>query len=468
MAKIQAIFRQMKSGDGVDLYAYCRQSADRSTVIRQAIKELLPDFHEVMDKGKRPDKLTFVPTGEKDENGKDKVESKLVPISRAPLAVQKYIIQQKASFASGSGVELKPTKDKSVLFDNVYRNWTDNKLMYDLKDIFERIMGETQCAIIFYGDSKESSLSTFRFRHKIISPTLGDKLEPVFDEDTGDLIAFGREYNRGKNVRYDLYIMNEQGFCEIHRFINGKPLMVDVFGDDGVTVTGQEAEIIKTPFTKLPVIYGEQLFPECWDTRHLMREFENSFNDFLTQQGYTGDPILWIRSGSVDMPAVGSQGKVLMGTGEKDEAKFLTPENATESRNLQFNLSTKFMFGLNRSVMMDAQTMSDMKADSGEALKRMLTDVYMEAEDKQNGYLGKFTQRIINWLTNEWRTLLNGADPDLRVSLRFIPKSFSGEAERIAIAQSAEGLATLETRVSMAGLEDDVARAVEMIKSENI
>lgn len=243
-------------------------------------------------------------------------------------------------------------------------------------------------------------------------------------------------------------------------------MLVDVFDDEG-KVIGQANEIIQTPYTKLPVIYGEQLLPECWDTRHLIREFENQFNDFLTQIGYSGDPILAITADTSNkLPDFAQQGKALLLTGQGAKAEFITPENATDSRTLAFDKSEKFIFGLNRAVMLDAKTMQELRADSGEAIRRMLTDVYSEAEDKQNGYLGKFVQRWINWMVHEWRSLLDGADKDLRVNARFIPKTFSGEKERIEIAKLAEGLATLETRVSMAGLEDNVQQAVETIKQE--
>lgn len=468
MATLRQI-HQLLTGDSAPLFNYLNNEVNRQEIVTAAIRELIPDMHEVMNRSKRPDKEVTVNTGQVDQDGNPIMTTKLVPISRAPLSVQRYITGQKASFASGSGIELKPTKEKSVLFDHVYRNWDENKTGFDLRDIFERIMGETQCAVIFHGTRGAEKFEDFRYKYKIISPTLGDTLQPFYDQDTGDLIAFGRGYQVGENNRYDLYIMNEQGYCEIHRFINNTPITVDVVDKDG-KVIGVANEVIKTTYTKLPIIYGEQLFPECWDTRHIIREFENQFNDFLTQIGYSGDPILAITADeSNKLPDFVAQGKALLLKGQGSKAEFVTPANATDSRELAFDKMEKYIFGLNRATLLDAKTMQELKAESGEAIRRMLTDIYSEAEDKQNGYLGKFVQRMLNWMVHEWRSLLGGIDKDLRVNARFIPKSFSGEKERIEVALLANGnkpVATWETSIGMAGIEDDVQKALETIKGE--
>ena len=118
---------------------------------------------------------------------------------------------------------------------------------------------------------------------------------------------------------------------------------------------------------------------------------------------------------------------------------------------------------------MAADTLTKLSLESGEALERMLIDVYADAEDRQRGRWGLFVQRMINWLLHEHRSLRDGLDPELKIKAVFSQKTFRGESERIELAMKANGgkpVITHETSVAMAGLEDDVQRATEEIQNE--
>ena len=472
--RITDLYRHME-GDGIALYAFCRQGASRDTAVKEGVKEWLPDLHDVTRKSLRPDKIVYVPDGTFTEDGKPNYVTDTQPKSRAPLALQKYIINQKAGFSRGNGVILKSNLDDSKLYDQVYRNWYDNKTDFHLTEIFRRIMAETQCAVIFYGDKEDGeSVEDFRFRFKIVSPLLGDKLEPIYDEDTDDLIAFGREYKRGKKTRYDLYVINEQKKVEIRRFEDGKPRMtigtVSMVDINGVMqdVEGEVYDIIQTPYTKLPVILGEQDLPECYDTRDLIAEFEKSFNDFLDQMGYSADPILFGKGTTMDLPSKSQAGKYMEGSADSD-LKFVTPENATESRNLQFKMLREFIMTLNGSIWLDLETMKNLGATSGAALERYLLTAYMEATGKQQGYLGIFVQRMMNWMLHEWRSLMGGIDKGLRIDVVFDKYSLRDKEEDTELAMKANGgkpVVDHATSIAMAGLVDDVDKTKALIDKE--
>lgn len=465
-------------GDGADLYSACRSAANRDVAIVEGVQQFIADKHTVANKQKRPDKTIIVPDGLPDPvTGAVKYRGDFARVSRAPIAIQRYIISQKASFARGNGVTLKPSEPDTVTYGHVARNWEENKIDFILKEIGERQMGETQCAVIFYGKQEADTLDDFRFRHKIVSPILGDKLEPIFDEDTGDMIAFGREYKRGEEVRYDLYVINEAGLVEIRRFVNGKPRMVmgSIWLPDmsGVMqeIPGEVEEVIQTPYTKLPISYFSQDLPECHDTRALIEEFEWGFNDFLTQMGYSADPILFGKGTALDMPAKGNAGKFITTSDPDGDLKFVTPENATESRDLQFTLLRDFIFTLNRSVWLSLETMKQLgAATSGAALERYLIDAYMEATDKQQGSWGMGVQRMVNWLTHEWKAL-TGVDKDLRINAVFSRYSMQDESERVGLAMKANGglpVVDHQTSIGMAGLSDDAGATMQAIKGQQV
>lgn len=467
--QLSALYKLM-GGDGTDLYAYAKKEAKEYS-IKEAIEQYEPSLHKVANKALRPDKTIFVATGI-DESGKTIHGADTAPVSRAPLSVQKYIIGQKGSFARGNGVVLKSSKETSKVFDRVRLNWIDNKTDFDLKEIAVRQMGETQVAVIFYGEKGKEKLDDFKFRYKIVSPSKGDKLYPFFDDDTDDLIAFGREYKRGKNTMFDLYVMNEQGLCDIYYYENKKPKLVTTLeGVEGAADT-QAQKVVNTKYNKLPIVYWEQEEGECNDTAELMEELESGFNDFLTGLGYTADPILFAKGAVMDLPAKGTQGKFIETSDPAGDLKYITPDNATEARDLQFKMLIKFIYSLNRAVLLDLETMKDLGAVSGAALERYLTDVYAEATDKQQGSWGKGIQRMVNWLKSQWE-LLESVEADLRITVVFTKYSLQDEKEKVDLALAANGskpVVDMKTAIKIAGLvdEESIEQTLQLIKDETV
>src|SRR5690606_24250262 len=108
---------------------------------------------------------------------------------------------------------------------------------------------------------------------------------------------------------------------------------------------------------------------------------------------------------------------------------------------------------------LDIDTMKNLGATSGAALERYLLVAYMEATGKQQGYLGMFVQRMVNWMLHEWRTLMGGVDKDLRIDATFDKYSLSDREEDTELAMKANGgnpFADHATSIAMAGLVDDV------------
>lgn len=445
-----------------DLLAELRKIS-RDKLILEAEKQYNPKLHEVASKSIRPDKPILVPSAtEKDEFGQPVMKSGTARVVRAPIAFQQYIISQKAAFARGNGVTLSPSDPKSELFSKVNWNWNKNKMNYVIGESARRQMAETQVAVIFYGDQVES-VADFRLKHKIVSPAKGDKLTPFFDPDTDDLVAFGREYKSDGKTRYDLYFMNDLGFCDIIRFINKS-----VTGDLLSTEWEQFEEIINTPYRNLPIVYWEQDYPECDITNELSKEFETGFSDFLTQMGYSADPILFGRGDSLSMPAQGSPGKFITGSGDAD-LKFVTPENATEARELQFRMLQKYIFSLNRAVLLDLDAMKDLGDVSGAALDRYLIDAYMEATNRQQGDWGIGVQRLVNFMLMVWKDLLE-IDLDLEIEVIFSKYSIEDIKERIELAMKANGglpvVSHLDS-IEMAGTSEDPQQTLNAITAQN-
>lgn len=461
--RISQIFRHMDDPDFYSSLQKCSQT--RESIIKTAISQYIPELHEIMDKSIYPDEILCVESGEVDEYGEPIMTTEIVPITRIPLSIEKSIIEKKAIFAYGGGIILEPTNPDSKLFKRVEDNFYDSKLDLISKKVLTECMASTQAAVIFYSPTADS-VDKFRFRYKVVSPLSGDTLHPFFSEDTDDLIAFGREYKRGDKVRYDLYVKNEAGFVEIRRYENGKPLfksgivsMPDAKGNI-VEVEGQVADVTVTPYTKLPVIYMELPQGECHDISELRKNYEIAYSGFWDQNDRTGDPILFGKGDTLSLPAKNKRGKYIEGSADSD-LKFLSPENATESRGLQFKMAENYLYSLCNSVKFDLDTFKGAGVTSGEAIDKLLTPMFLDAKEKQDGILGMFYQRLINWLLHETRELFGG-ESDLRIYVKFKPLTFKTEKENIELYMMANGgkpLISHKTSITLAGLEhnpDDV------------
>ncbi len=460
--QISAIYKLMGGdgdpGDPKALYNQARNMA-RKKAVADGEKQYDYKKHDVTKPSERPDKKTFVPTGEKNPmTGEAILREQWEPPVRAPFPIQKYIIQQKASFAAGNGIKLRPSDEQSRIFKDVYRNWYAIKADFYLRDIAKWQMADTQVGLIFFGEPGAESLDEFNFRFLLTGPSVdGATLEPVFDRYRR-LTALGREYidpDTGKTI-YELYIApnpDQPG---------SKPIL-RTYTESGSSYTDEEL-----PYPKLNVIYWEQERPECDGTDVLIRELEFGFSDFLTQQGYSADPILFGKGRTINLPAKGSAGKFIEGSEDAD-LKFVTPENATESRELQFKLLQKYVFSLNRSVLLDLDTMQSLSEVSGAALDRYLIDAYMDATDRQQGEWGMGVQRMVNWMLAAWKDLRDVPTDKTTIDVSFTKyrvEDVRETVEMLLLANGQQPLISQEASISEAGLADDPSVEFERIKAE--
>lgn len=438
----------------------------RKALIAEAMMQYDPKQHEINSKAKRPDKKTYIPNGQKDPiTGEDKLELNFQPVARIPLQMQKYIIKQKASFARGNGVKLKPSDADSEVFNWVYNNWYANKTDNDLRDIFIHLKAETQCAVVFFSDTKslkkaknEKKASLYKLKHKILCPSKGSILYPYFDPETESLVALMREYENsdGKTV-YDVYMEADPD--------NGRntPVLRRFSSSDLESYSEMEL-----PYPKLPLVYWGNDYIECDDSKELIEEMEKSFSDFTDQMGYSADPLLFGKGKVLNLPAKGTAGKFIEGSEDAD-LKYVTPENATEARELHFNMLQKWIFSLNRAVVLDIETMSKLSEVSGAAIERMLMDCFLEATDNQTGYWGKGVQRMVNVQLAVAKDLLNVPDDETTIDVEFTRYRVNDIRETVEVMMIANGNKPLidhQESITAAGLVDDPKIAFERIQEQ--
>lgn len=352
---------------------------------------------------------------------------------RIPIDFANYVTDQRSTLTCGAGIGLEPSDEDSELFKLVKLAWDDMKLEFDMQAIHKTRMDETQVALYFFTDSESN------FKYKIFSPSRGDRLTPIFDNETDDMIAFRRDYSDGYS---DIYIKNNVGKVEIHKY-----------KDDLRTDT------IQLPWSNLPIIYWEQKQHECFNIKEFLRSWEVSVSGFFEGAKYTADPILLTKGKHIELPQRMAAGKTLHATDDGANAEFITPPNATETRELQFRETNKMVHKLSKTAALDFNSITAAGSSmSGRTIELMMTDSYMAATREQNGEFGKGVQRVINWLLKEIRAIHLGKEKDLRIKPVFRKYSLTDENDRAELYMKINGnlpLISHEESISNARFSSD-------------
>lgn len=438
----------LNGGDGVIFCNALSKKYDRPKAIKDALDLYDIESHPIKDITKKPDKTKYenVPQGY-DENGIPKPpiqkESK-VKLNRNGLDIARYIIDQKKTLVTGAGVGVDADDVDSELFKHVKRNWKETKFEYDVGEFFRTLKAETQCAVILMGEPNAGGLDEFRFKYKIASPSRGDTLIPLFDKETEDFIGLQREYEGDEEVKIiDLYYKEE----------NKPPRRKRIIGE-------VEIEDIELPYKNLPIIYWEQPEGELANVADLIYTYEDEFNNYIDTSRYFADPILYGKGSDWNFPFQTDAGKTMLSKSSDGDLKYVTPDNATEMRELEFRLLKESIFMFSRSVMLDAGSLKGLGSNglSGEAIERYMTDAYMYATSEQNGEFGKGIQRLLNWLVKEWRSLTNSND-DVNISPKFRKYSLRSEEEKANLYKNLNGgqpLIGWQESVEQAGFAKDL------------
>ena len=428
-------------------------------------KQYDPAEHDVKKVSERPNKLVKSPTDKLDDNGNPVTETKSVPVAKIAMPLQKYIIQQKATFAVGNRINFKPDVQESKVFEAAWETWKKAKVQYDLLEIAERMMAETEVALIWYSQKDEKAKGGVKLRARIVSPELGDELYPVFDR-YNDLIAFGRAYEVDEIKYFDLYTKEA-----LRRFVEEDGKYVEQFAETAADEEGNEIGLVESlPYGKIPVVYWRQPGgkPECEDVKDLIRAREFTSSDFFDNNQYYADPMLFLKGSAINMPNKGTAGKVLQGSDDAD-AKFLTPGDYTAARKLEFEMLDNLIFMLTRSAKLDAESMKGLGDLSGAAMDRMLTSPHMAARRMQYGEFGKGVQRCMNFLLAAYREILSLPNDNVEAEPQFSLFRIDDKRENVELAQLANGgkpVLDQEESIRIAGLSDYPDETIAKLKAE--
>lgn len=413
------------------------KSNERDNALKEAEKIRDLKKHDVMSPNVYRDKQVWNTEYKADENGVPVATPKQTTkfVKRLPIDFNSYAIRQKATLTCGAGVGLETNNPDSPLYADFYEHYDRMKLEYDIQTICEVMMNETHCAVLFYTRNN-------KYYYRLLSPTRGDELTPLYDNDTDDFIGLARTYKMQEESYTDVYLQN------------GERIYIERYKNDILI------ETIPLPFRKLPIVYFEQPHHELEHIKDLLSSWEIEFSKYNETMEYFGDPFMFVKGSEVNLPTATDRGQVIQSTGIDGDAKILTPDNATDMRALQFSMLKELIHKLSFVAPIDFESLKGTGSIASSTIELLMIDAFMDASRRQNGEFGKGVQRMFNWLLDELKFRTLDKEADLTITPLFRRYSLKGQDELIDMYLKANGNMALigqEESVEQVGLANDLS-----------
>lgn len=430
-----------------------KEVSSRRPAATTALKQYEISGHEIVDTGKRPDKLVTTDTGTKN-----------VPVTRMALPVQKQIVALAASFLCGNPIRMmaapQSEKEKNMLAV-LKRTWENAKLDYESKRLAKILFSETEVAELWYRDDadKEYWAGTanagrpHRLRLKILANSLGDELFPVYNA-MGDMVAFGREYAvkvEGKDeTHYDLYTAE-------------KIYMAVKKGDNW------EQKEEPNLFKKIPVIYYSQPAPEWADVQSLIDRWEKTLSNHSDTNDYFASPMVKVSGEIAGFATKGESGKVLE-LKDGATADYMSWDQSPKSLELEFKNLRSLIFDMTNTPDISLEQMKSLGTYSGIALKMLFLSAHLKAADKEENF-GQCIQRRINFMKAAMVVFNNTLTDAVSLNVwpkfeYYLPKDEEGLITMLSTATGSKPIMTQESAVRANPLVADAEAEVAKIKEE--
>ena len=435
-------------------------------------KEYNPRQHEVHNESTRKDKII---TDEQNQI------TDIVKVARLSIPEQKKIVLMASAFLGSPELVATPKEGiETDLLEIINTISEDNKLNYKFMEITKKTMSERECAELWYTQAAEQDYwdgtalegNKFKLRMRILSPSLGDTLYPIWDE-FGDMIAFSRYYETitesidgvltsslgNKILHFDIYTADRFYF-----------MTKDSAEADWVSSTDPNSNTvgIANPIGKIPVVYYSQPTTEWHDVQGLIDRLEKKLSNLADTNDYFDSPIM-IASGAIKGFAdKGEQGKLLELENGAD-LKYLTWDNAPEAMKLEIETLVSNIGLYTHTPNISLDNIKTMGKLTNLGLKLLFMDAHLKAMDKEELF-GQGVQRRNNFI----KATVIAFDQKFKAAKRlkitpefnyWIPKDDDGDIATLIAAYQA-GIISLETAVKRNPLIEDAIEEMALIKAE--
>lgn len=440
-----------------------------------------PNRHEIItDKEKYPPiRITLSQENRRTDpsTGREYVEpkrEKKVEPNRIALPIEQDIVNLQTAFTVGTEPALDCQPDgmaEEGLLTALKQVLKKNKIRYQNKRAVRSWLAEQEVAEYWYVVPDDGfwaklkrrvrgifghSAPAYRLRSVLWSPFRGDKLYPFHDE-TGDLVAFSREYRKkdldGKEYTCFMTITQR----EVHTW--------ELTGDGW-----QETSAFRHGFRKLPVLYMHRPEAYCDKIKTPRIRLEKLLSNYADCIDYHFFPILML-FGDVERFGGELKNRVVQLLGQGADARYLTWNQVPETVRYEAETLLSQIYALTNTPRISFDALKGAgNAVSGVAFDYVFMSTHLNVENL-NETVGDFMQRRVNFLASALGSLnssLEEASETIDIDVRMQPYRLESLIDKINTALKAKdgGLWSQSRAITFVGNVDNVLEEIEVIKEE--
>jgi len=442
----------------------------------KALKQYDISKHDVFDVALRPWRKISRATEATDANGDFIREDVWIDVVRVGLSWQNDITEKRVAFTLSSPVETnviwdKETDKEKELVNLVERIQNDNKMDYKNKEILRRKLSELEVAVIWYYIETGEIKPKYTLRSKIVSPSLGDTLYPLFDKN-GHMIAFRRDYkliDGEKEVEHsDIYTTEFE-----YKYIKKEGSWIldpDVVIKSKDTEEFMPANPVPNIAKKILVEYYCQKQPVWHNVQSLIDRHETLTSNHGGMNDKFGSPI-FIVSGEIQGEIIDNQTGSMLQMENDATASYAQLASEPQSISLEQTNLEKFIGKMSQTPNITFDQMIKIGQMSGFAAEMLFTDSHMAVRMEEETF-GIGLQRRLNIIKAAIGALIDTslAKECKTVQLKpiitpYLPQNTTEIIENLGVSVSG-GIMSKETAVEQNPLIEDSDVEIERLRSD--
>lgn len=428
-----------------------------------------PKIRVVTEKGKEVRSRT---TGKMTRTD-DKVEYK--DPNRIALPLEQDIVNIQTAFTVGTEPSIEcntEDEDEKSLLAALKQVFRKNKLKYQNKKIVRSWLSEQEVAEYWYAVKDDgfwsilkrkigaifgAAIPEYRLKSTIWSPFRGDVLYPFFD-DTGDMVAFSREYKSK-----DLQGIEKTTFMTL----TNTRIYTWVQEDDSAT------SVVAHGFKKLPVVYMYRKHAYCDTIRNLRIRIEKLLSGYADCIDYHFFPILKLFGEVINASSFSgsTRNRVVQLQGEKADAAYLTWNQAADPIKLELDTLFSRAYSMTNTPQISFENLKGVgNALSGTAFRYVFMGAHMAVENHAEE-VGLFMQRRVNFLIHALGTQnsrLAAPAQTIDVDVEIVPYMIDNIDDKVQTAVSAVdgGIWSRKEGILFAGNADRLDEELQEIEED--
>ena len=398
-----------------------------------------------------------------------KVENlKTVKSIRSIVSYQKKIVTTACAFEVGEPVTLIPN-DVNDLTTEILNLWEDNRMDDKIQKAKIIQKSQTECAIQMYikddVDAENKPIKTIK--SKLLTNEEGT-MAPYFDS-TGDMIAFTWSFSS----------KNTEGKSIKNVWIWTSTLCYKCSDENG---TFGLVENLPHGFSKIPIVYISQEFPEWYDVESLIDRYETALSKLGGSNDYSGYPLLKLYGEVQSMPDRNDDGKTLKfpmkevdnesGKTIHGDAEFLTNSNAPESVKLEMENLEDLIFSISQVPNLSFNNLKGSVGNlSGVAIKLLFLDSIIKAkmnEGDNKTMIQRIIKLFISGIITTTNTKLSSKAKETKVGIQFnsiLPNDITEAINNATNAKNA-GIMSKKTAVKYIDMTEDAEEELKLIEAD--